>query len=56
VHERIEEVEILPVEILARNEAFAREQPLLNVENLPVHFPIRTGVFSRTTGWVKAVR
>ena len=55
VHERIEEVEILPAEIAARNAAFAKEQPLLNVENLQVHFPIRTGVFSRTTGWVKAV-
>ncbi len=55
VTQRIEEVEILPAEIQARNEQFAKESPLLRVENLHVHFPIRTGVFSRTTGWVKAV-
>ena len=28
---------------------------LLTVEDLQVHFPIRTGVFSRISGWVKAV-
>src|SRR5690606_13541092 len=31
------------------------EQPLLKVENLEVHFPIRKGVLSRTVGYVKAV-
>ncbi len=55
VSERIEEVEILPAETAARNAQFAKEEPLLKVDNLQVHFPIRTGVFSRTTGWVKAV-
>ena len=30
-------------------------QPLLQVRNLKVHFPIRKGVFSRTVGHVKAV-
>jgi peptide/nickel transport system ATP-binding protein/oligopeptide transport system ATP-binding protein len=29
--------------------------PLLKVKNLKVHFPIRTGVFQRITGWIKAV-
>lgn len=29
--------------------------PLLEVEDLAVHFPIRRGVFKRTAGWVKAV-
>lgn len=29
--------------------------PLLAVDNLVTHFPIRTGFFKRTTGWVKAV-
>ncbi len=55
VSDKIEEVEILPAEIEARNAQFAKEQPLLKVDNLEVHFPIRTGLFSRTTGWVKAV-
>lgn len=33
-----------------------RENPiLLRVEDLRVHFPIRTGLFSRASGWVKAV-
>jgi peptide/nickel transport system ATP-binding protein len=30
-------------------------EPLLVVEDLKVHFPIRKGVFSRTAAWVKAV-
>ncbi len=55
VTERIHEVEISAEEIKQRNAQFAKEQPLLKVGNLQVHFPIRTGVFSRTTGWVKAV-
>ncbi len=29
--------------------------PLLEVNDLAVHFPIRRGVFKRTLGWVKAV-
>src|SRR5690606_7874195 len=29
--------------------------PLLSVEDLHVHFPIRSGVFSRVSGYVKAV-
>ncbi|MGQ9860536.1 MAG: ABC transporter ATP-binding protein [Thiobacillaceae bacterium] len=29
--------------------------PLLEVEDLAVHFPIRRGLFKRTVGWVKAV-
>ena len=31
------------------------ELPLLDVEGLHVHFPIRKGLFSRTVGYVKAV-
>ncbi|MEX2169035.1 MAG: ABC transporter ATP-binding protein [Pirellulales bacterium] len=30
-------------------------KPLLSVQNLQVHFPIRRGIFSRTVGHVKAV-
>nr|WP_274630555.1 ABC transporter ATP-binding protein [Mesorhizobium shangrilense] len=29
--------------------------PLLEVERLKVHFPIKTGLLKRTTGWVRAV-
>ncbi len=29
--------------------------PLLKVDSLKVHFPIKKGVFARTVGWVKAV-
>jgi ABC-type oligopeptide transport system ATPase subunit len=29
--------------------------PLLDVRDLKVHFPIRTGILQRTTGWVRAV-
>ncbi len=30
-------------------------QPLLKVEGLKVHFPVKKGVFARTAAWVKAV-
>ncbi len=33
----------------------AERQPMLQVTNLKKYFPITTGVFSRTTGYVKAV-
>lgn len=29
--------------------------PLLQVQNLKKYFPLRKGIFSRTTGWIKAV-
>lgn len=31
------------------------EQPVLNIEDLKVHFPIRTGILQKTVGYVKAV-
>ncbi|RYD93700.1 MAG: ABC transporter ATP-binding protein, partial [Sphingobacteriales bacterium] len=31
------------------------EKPLIIVDNLQVHFPVRTGFFGRTSQWVKAV-
>ncbi|UBM38891.1 ATP-binding cassette domain-containing protein [Bremerella sp. TYQ1] len=31
------------------------DKPLLSVRNLKVHFPIRKGIFSRVSGYVKAV-
>lgn len=36
-------------------EVNAPVEPMLRVKNLKKYFPIRTGVFSRTTGYVKAV-
>ncbi|WEK52038.1 MAG: ABC transporter ATP-binding protein [Candidatus Kaistia colombiensis] len=33
----------------------AKHEPLLVVDGLRVHFPVKTGVLRRTTGWVKAV-
>ena len=35
--------------------SISKLETLLNVENLKVHFPIKKGVFSRTTGYVYAV-
>ncbi len=32
-----------------------KKMPVLKVENLVKHFPIKAGVFRRTVGWVKAV-
>ena len=34
---------------------FESKEPVLDVENLKVHFPIRKGVFKRVVGYVKAV-
>lgn len=55
VDEKLHEVEFTPEDIAARNAELNSRQPLLKVDNLQVHFPIRTGVFSRVTGSVKAV-
>lgn len=55
VGDRIHEVEITPAEIDKRNQKLAELQPLLKVENLKVFFPIKTGLLSRTKGYVKAV-
>ena len=37
------------------NEFVSGDSPLLNVNNLQIHFPIRKGVFKRIVGHVKAV-
>lgn len=42
-------------EIAARNVALATQKPILDVTDLQVHFPIKSGLFSKTTGYVKAV-
>lgn len=31
------------------------DKPLLSVADLHTHFPVRSGIFQRTTGWVRAV-
>jgi peptide/nickel transport system ATP-binding protein len=55
VETRVHELEFSQQEIDARNAALATERPLLEVRDLEVHFPIRTGLFGRTSGHVKAV-
>lgn len=30
-------------------------EPLLQVDNLKMYFPVRSGIFLRQAGWVKAV-
>ena len=55
VDERVEELSFSPAEIAARNATLAHEAPLLDVRNLEVHFPIKSGFFGRTSGVVKAV-
>jgi peptide/nickel transport system ATP-binding protein len=55
VDERIDEVSFSSAEIASRNARLAEEAPLLDVKNLEVHFPIKSGFFGRTSGVVKAV-
>lgn len=44
------------VEVPARSRvADDTAPPLLEIEGLKVHFPIRSGILRRTTGWVRAV-
>ncbi|MEM7304097.1 MAG: dipeptide ABC transporter ATP-binding protein [Pseudomonadota bacterium] len=38
-----------------RSDIMEAKAPVLDVENLKVHFPIKKGVFKRTVGFVKAV-
>lgn len=55
VEHRVHELEFSPAEIDARNAALAIERPLLEVTNLEVHFPIKSGLFGKVSGYVKAV-
>ena len=55
VEAAVEGLEITQAEIDDRNTRLAMEQPLLDVRNLEVHFPIKSGLFGRTSGFVKAV-
>ena len=51
----VHQLEFTKQEIADRNTQLAATKPLLTVKDLEVHFPIRTGLFSKTTGYVKAV-
>jgi len=51
----LRQVEMTPEEIEQRRQMLAEREPILQVNNLKVYFPIRTGVFSRIRGYVKAV-
>jgi peptide/nickel transport system ATP-binding protein len=55
VDERIDEVSYSAAEIAQRNTELSTAAPLLDVRNLEVHFPIKSGFFGRTSGVVKAV-
>ncbi|MBU3740896.1 MAG: ABC transporter ATP-binding protein [Candidatus Kapabacteria bacterium] len=55
VEATVHELEITQDEIDDRNTALSMEKPLLDVRNLEVHFPIKSGLFGRTSGFVKAV-
>jgi peptide/nickel transport system ATP-binding protein len=53
-----EELPVAPLPAEPRIHAdatLAKPEPLLVVDGLKVHFPVKTGVLRRTTGWVKAV-
>ena len=46
----------LPAEPLSETvQAPMAREPLLVVDRLQVHFPVRAGIFKRTVGWVRAV-
>jgi peptide/nickel transport system ATP-binding protein len=42
-------------DILERNEELSKLEPILKVQNLKTYFPIRKGMFKRSTEYVKAV-
>lgn len=51
----VHQLEFTGTEIRERNERLASTKPLLDVKDLEVHFPIKSGLFGKTTGFVKAV-
>ena len=55
VVEKVDSLAYSADEISARNHSLSQKKPLLAVENLEVFFPVKTGVFSRVNGHVKAV-
>jgi len=51
----LHELEFSPTEIADRNSRLGQMKPLLDVQDLQVYFPIKSGIFGRTSGFVKAV-
>jgi len=55
VEHRVRELSFSQQELDTRLQSFDQRQPLLDVRNLHVHFPIRSGLFGRVSGHVRAV-
>ena len=55
VERLVHALEFSQTEIDTRNNQLATEKPLLTVTDLKVHFPIKSGILGKTTGYVKAV-
>ncbi|MDZ4745073.1 MAG: ABC transporter ATP-binding protein [bacterium] len=55
VEHHLHELEFSSVEIDARNASLATQTPLLDVKDLEVYFPIKSGLFGKVSGYVKAV-
>ena len=55
VRQTLLDAEMTPAETEARLAGLRGKQPLLQVQHLKTHFPVRKGVFGRQTGVVKAV-
>jgi peptide/nickel transport system ATP-binding protein len=55
VEHRLHELSFSQQELDARLTAFDASKPLLEVQDLQVHFPIKSGLFGKTTGVVRAV-
>ena len=51
----VHQLEFSQEEINARNSGLSVLKPILDVTNLEVHFPIKSGLFGKTVGHVKAV-
>ncbi len=51
----VHQLKFSEIEIQQRNDAFNTVPPILSVNDLKVHFPIRSGLLGRITGWVRAV-
>lgn len=55
VNQKVESLSFTAKEISDRITDLAAKKPLLDVKNLQVYFPVKTGVFSSVKGYVKAV-
>ncbi len=55
VEHRVHELSFSQQELDDRLTSFDNKQPLLDVRDLKVHFPIKSGLFGKTSGYVRAV-